>query len=92
MIDGLTKEEMQKWEKEGKALRLKAGWKLEEEEGEGTVVSDLFWKVSWTTFLSLGREESGREVMLAGIGADGVDVLVAHAHTRERSVIWSCPS
>lgn len=47
VIDGLTKEEMAKWEAEGKELRRKAGWKFEGEEGEGVIVSELFWKVSW---------------------------------------------
>lgn len=46
VIDGLTKEEMDKWEAEGKELRRKAGWKFEAEDGEGVVVSELFWKVS----------------------------------------------
>ncbi len=45
VIEGLTKEEMDKWEKEGKNLRMKAGWKLPGEEGDGAVVSELFWKV-----------------------------------------------
>jgi hypothetical protein len=45
VIDGLTKEEMDKWEKEGKSLREKAGWRLPGEDGNGVVVSELFWKV-----------------------------------------------
>lgn len=45
VIDGLTKQEMDKWEKEGKTLREKAGWKMPGEEGDGVVVSELFWKV-----------------------------------------------
>lgn len=45
VIDGLTKEEMERWEKEGKSLREKAGWKMPGEEGDGIVVSELFWKV-----------------------------------------------
>lgn len=48
VIEGLTNEEMAKWEKEGKSLRDKAGWKLEGEEGDGAVVSELFWKVRLT--------------------------------------------
>lgn len=46
IIDGLTEKEMRKYEERGEELRRKAGWKFEGEEGEGTVVSQLFWKVS----------------------------------------------
>ena len=47
VINGLTKEELEKWERKvGPQARRRAGWKLEGEEGEGVVVSEIFWKVS----------------------------------------------
>ena len=49
---GLTEQEMAYWEEKGPELRRKAGWKFAGEEGEGTVISDLFWKVSWTLISS----------------------------------------
>jgi hypothetical protein len=49
VIDGLTKKEEAHWESHGPELRRKAGWKLPGEEGDGVVVSKLFWKVSVRT-------------------------------------------
>lgn len=46
IINGLTEKEMRKYEERGEELRRKAGWKFEGEKGEGTVVGQLFWKVS----------------------------------------------
>lgn len=46
IINGLTEKEMRKYEERGEELRRKAGWKFEGEEGECTVVGQLFWKVS----------------------------------------------
>lgn len=46
VIEGLTEQEMRKCEERGEELRRKAGWRFEGEKGEGTVVSQLFWKVS----------------------------------------------
>lgn len=47
VINGLSAEELHKWEKKiGPQARRRAGWKLEGEQGEGAVVSELFWKVS----------------------------------------------
>jgi hypothetical protein len=45
VIEGLSDAELKKWEAEGPRLRQRAGWKLEGEEGDGVVVSELFWKV-----------------------------------------------
>lgn len=46
VIECLSDAELKKWEAEGPRLRQRAGWKLEGEEGDGVVVSELFWKVS----------------------------------------------
>jgi hypothetical protein len=52
VISGLSPAEEEKWQAEGLKLRRKAGWKLEGEEGEGVVVSELFWKVRiWKVWL-----------------------------------------
>ncbi|WVQ99684.1 hypothetical protein IAU59_006823 [Kwoniella sp. CBS 9459] len=57
VINGLTADEMRKWEKEGEELRRKAGWRLEGEHGkEGTVVSDLFWKMYISLLPTLERD------------------------------------
>ena len=45
VIQGLSDAEMKRWQGEGQVLRQKAGWKLAREEGDGVVVSELFWKV-----------------------------------------------
>ncbi|OCF31927.1 hypothetical protein I316_06309 [Kwoniella heveanensis BCC8398] len=56
VINGLTDEEMRRWEGEGKELRGKAGWKLESEEGDGTVVTELFWKMYISLLPTLERD------------------------------------
>ncbi|WVF71175.1 hypothetical protein IAT40_005975 [Kwoniella sp. CBS 6097] len=56
VINGLTDEELRKWEGEGEELRRKAGWKLQGEQGEGTVVSDLFWKMYISLLPTLERD------------------------------------
>lgn len=46
VIDGLSLKEIDVWERKmGKEMRRKAGWKLPDEDGEGVVVGELFWKV-----------------------------------------------
>ncbi|KIR81031.1 hypothetical protein I305_03418 [Cryptococcus gattii E566] len=56
IIDGLTEKEMRKYEERGEELRRKAGWKFEGEEGEGTVVSQLFWKMYISLLPTLDRD------------------------------------
>ncbi|WVQ79652.1 hypothetical protein IAT38_001752 [Cryptococcus sp. DSM 104549] len=56
VIDGLTEDEMTKWEARGKELRERAGWKFEGEEGEGTVVGELFWKMYLSLLPTLERD------------------------------------
>lgn len=46
VIEGMTKEEMEHWEAQREVLLRKAGWKMQGEQGQGTEVTGLFWKVS----------------------------------------------
>lgn len=48
VISGLTSAEEKRWNAEGGALRRRAGWKLKDENEDGVVVSELFWKVCST--------------------------------------------
>ncbi|WWC69916.1 uncharacterized protein I206_103860 [Kwoniella pini CBS 10737] len=56
VINGLTEEELNKGQAKGKELRKKAGWKFEDEEGEGAVVGDLFWKMYMSLLPTLERD------------------------------------
>ncbi|WVQ77830.1 hypothetical protein IAR50_007523 [Cryptococcus sp. DSM 104548] len=56
VIDGLTEKEEAKWEARGPELRQRAGWKLEGEEGDGAVVSELFWKMYISLLPTLERD------------------------------------
>lgn len=46
VIEGMTLEEVTHWEAQRSVLMRKAGWKMQGEEGPGTEVTELFWKVS----------------------------------------------
>ncbi|OWZ78847.1 hypothetical protein C366_02346 [Cryptococcus neoformans Tu401-1] len=56
VIEGLTEQEMRKCEERGEELRRKAGWRFEGEKGEGTVVSQLFWKMYISLLPTLDRD------------------------------------
>ncbi|ODN72803.1 hypothetical protein L202_08239 [Cryptococcus amylolentus CBS 6039] len=56
VIDGLTEKEEARWEAQGPELRQRAGWKLEGEEGDGAVVSELFWKMYISLLPTLERD------------------------------------
>ncbi|WWC94525.1 hypothetical protein V866_001371 [Kwoniella sp. B9012] len=58
VINGLTDEEMRKWQAQGKDLRKKAGWRFDHEEGEGgeAVVGELFWKMYISLLPTLERD------------------------------------
>ncbi|ORY26303.1 hypothetical protein BCR39DRAFT_541162 [Naematelia encephala] len=56
VISGLSEKEEKHWQTEGTLLRKKAGWKLEGEEGDGTVISELFWKMYLSLMPTLQRD------------------------------------
>ncbi|WRT66650.1 uncharacterized protein IL334_003609 [Kwoniella shivajii] len=56
VIEGLTEAELNKWQSKGKELRKKAGWKLNDEQGEEAVVGDLFWKMYMSLLPTLERD------------------------------------
>ncbi|KAK4686642.1 hypothetical protein P7C73_g3482, partial [Tremellales sp. Uapishka_1] len=56
VISGLSDKELAYWEKKGPELRRKAGWKLEDEAGDGCAVSPLFWKMYISLLPTLQRD------------------------------------
>ncbi|WVN87683.1 uncharacterized protein L203_102871 [Cryptococcus depauperatus CBS 7841] len=56
VISGLTEQEIEKWENRGRELRQRAGWRLQNEQGDGAVVSELFWKMYISLLPTLERD------------------------------------